>query len=83
MHRPSPRKKHRKTDVEESPAEGESLVVQDELSDDDDSVHDDQRSPAQLAETKSRTRPRGSRTVPQTTVHNGARPVSHTESVNG
>lgn len=80
MHRPSPRKMHRKTDVEGSPAE-ESLVAQDELSDDADSAHNDQRSSAQLVEMKSRTRPRGSRTVPP--MRNGARPASHTESVNG
>jgi hypothetical protein len=82
MHRPSPRRKHRKIDVEESPAEEESLVAQ-ELSDDADSVRDDQRSSAPPAEIKSRTRPRGSRTVTQRTARNGARPASHTESVNG
>ena len=81
MHRPSGWRKHRKIDVEQSPAE-ESRVTQ-ELSDDAESVRDDQRSSAPPAEIKSRTRPRrGPRTVLQT-ARNGARPASHTESVNG
>ena len=82
MHRPSGWRKHRKIDVEQSPAE-ESRVTQ-ELSDDAESVRDDQRSSAPPAEIKSRTRPRcGSRMVSQITARNGARPASHTESVNG
>ena len=81
MHRPSGWRKHRKIDVEKSPAEEKSLVTQ-ELSDDAESVRDDQRSSAPPAEIKSRTRPRrGPQTVPQT-ARNGARPASHTESVN-
>ena len=70
MHRPSPRKKQ----VEESPPKEDNLVAQNEPSDDADSAHDDRRSPVEI---KSRTRLHGSRTI------TGARPASHTESVNG